>query len=148
MTFVGFIGPDEKIALDHPAAFRAFKRRLVGEEVELSLRKRRTKRSDKQNRAFHACITPWSKDEGYPMDDLKRDLLIEVFGSREVVSPITGAVVLVPAKPHTSQLTTQEFALLMERTVEIAAECGVQLELPDEYKTRKAQEAKRGRRAA
>jgi hypothetical protein len=126
MTFDGFVEPDERIALDHPAAFRAFKRLLVGEEVELSIRKRRTKRSDKQNRAFHACITPWSRDEGYPMDDLKRDLLIEVFGSREAVSPITGAVVLV----------------------EIAAECGVQLELPEEYKTRRRDEAKRRTRAA
>jgi hypothetical protein len=148
MTFDGFVEPDERIALDHPAAFRAFKRLLVGEEVELSIRKRRTKRSDKQNRAFHAGITPWSRDEGYPMDDLKRDLLIEVFGSREAVSPITGAVVLVPAKPHTSQLSTQEFALLMERTVEIAEECGVLLELPEEYKTRRRDEAKRRTRAA
>jgi hypothetical protein len=146
-TFHGFVDQDGKLTLDHPKAFKAYYQRFAGDEIEIDLRKRRTKRSDRQNRAFHACITPWSRDEGYPMEDLKRDLLIEVFGSREVTSPITGAVVLVPKEPHTSTLSTAQFAELMERTVEIAAGCGIVLELPDEYKARKQAESKRKRAA-
>jgi hypothetical protein len=148
MHFSGFVESNGRLTLDHKAAFRAFVRRLAGEEVSVTIHKRREKRSDRQNRALHAMLTPWSHGEGYPMDELKRDLLIAVFGSAEVTSPITGEVVLVPVKPHTSKLTIAEFAELMERSVEIAAGCGVQLELPNEYRTRKKAEAKQKRRAA
>lgn len=147
-TFVGFVEDDGRLTLDHKAAFLAFVKRFRGEEVELELRKRRTKRSDRQNKALHAMLTPWSHGEGYPMDELKRDLLIAVFGSQEVTSPITGEVVMVPTKPHTSQLTTAECAEFVGRVVEIAAGCGVILELPDEFKARKAKEAKQRRKAA
>lgn len=147
-AFVGFVDDAGTFTLDHRGAFVAYAKRFKGNEVELELRLRKAKRSDKQNRAYHACIEPWARDEGYPIEDLKRDLLIEVFGSREVTSPVTGAVTLVPVKPHTSRLTVAEFAELMERTVEIAAGCGVILELPSEYTERQAKAAKAARKAA
>jgi hypothetical protein len=146
-TFPGFVDDAGKLTLDHRAAFDAYAKRFKGEEVEIEIRKRRTKRSDKQNRAFHACITPWALGEGHSIEDLKKDILREVFGEREVINAITGEVRMELAEPHTSTLDTVRFAHLMERTVEIAAGCGVILELPDEFKARKQQEAKQ-RRAA
>jgi hypothetical protein len=58
-------------------------------------------------------------------------------------SPLTGAVVVVPVEPHTSTLNTAQFAELMESAVQVAAETGYVLELPDEWKARKAKEARR-----
>lgn len=141
-AFLGFVDDAGKFALDHRAAFLAYAKRFAGYEVEVSIRRRKTQRSDRQNKALHSMLTPWSHGEGYPIEELKRDLLIAVFGSREVTSPITGEVILVPVKPHTSQLSTAEFAELMDRSVEIAAGCGVVLELPSEYTARKVKEAK------
>lgn len=82
-----------------------------------------------QNDGFHAMITPWAKEGGHVVDELKRDLLGEVFGWDG--SPLN--VARVPKKPHTSHLTIEEFSELMNRTVEIAADCGYVLTLPSEY---------------
>lgn len=143
----GFVTAEGKLELDHKAQFKAFIQRFRGEEVEIEVRKRRTKRSDKQNRAYHAMLTPWALSEGHYIEDLKDDCLGEVFGFREVVNVVTGEVRKVLAEPHTSTLDTVRFAHLMERTAEIAARCGFIVELPDEYKSRKAKEARRKKAA-
>ena len=141
-AFVGFVDEHGKLTLDSPQAFKAFYSRMKGEEVEVEIRKRRTKRSDVQNRAFHACITPWAHEEGHNIEDLKRDILAAVFGELEVVNAITGEVKKVLAEPHTSKLDTVKFSILMERTVELAAGCGVILQLPDEYLAEKRKKAR------
>jgi hypothetical protein len=139
-TFYGFVNESGVLTLDFPAQFKAYVKHLKGEEVEVEVRKRRSKRSLKQNASYHALLAVWALSEGHNIEDLKDDCLREVFGLREVVSPITGEVRHVLAEPHTSTLTTEQFARLMDRTVELAAECGVILELPDEFNARKQQE--------
>lgn len=101
-----------------------------GTAVVIELYERPVRRTSAQNDFFHAAIMPWAREEGHRIDDLKRDLLGIVFGWED--SPLREA--RVPKKPHTSQLTKEEFSELIERTVEIAAECGVVLQLPDEYR--------------
>lgn len=141
-AFMGFVSEEGKLTLDSPAAFKAFYKRFAGYEVEVEIRKKRTKRSDAQNRAFHACITPWAAEEGHNIEDLKQDILREVFGELETVNAITGEVKKVLAEPHTSKLDTVKFSVLMERTVELAAGCGVILLLPDEYLAERKKKAK------
>jgi hypothetical protein len=136
----GFVDQAGKLTIGRLAAFKAYIRRFAGEEVDVDVRKRGDKRSDRQNKALHGMLTPWSHDEGYPIDELKRDLLIAVFGSKEATSPVTGEIVLVPVKPHTSKLTVRDFVEFVDRAVEIAAGCGVMLELPHEYLERKERE--------
>lgn len=92
-------------------------------------------RSSAQNRALHKMLEPWCR-EGHDIEDLKDDLLRHVFGLREKVDAVTGEVTVVLAEPHTSKLTKSQFSELMKRAVEIAAECHVRLELPDEYRER------------
>jgi len=92
-------------------------------------------RSAAQNRALHKMLEPWCK-EGHDIEDLKDDLLRAVFGLREKVDAITGEVTHALAEPHTSKLSKAQFSELMQRAVQIAAECGVWLELPDEYRER------------
>ena len=145
--FVGFVNAEGRLQLDFPAQFKAFAKKFTGEEVELEIRKRKAKRSQKQNAGFHAMVTPWARDEGHQIDELKRDLLVEIFGTVEHTNPITGVVSLVPAKKHTSGLSVQEFCLLIEETMRIAAECGYILVSPEEYKLAKEAAAKQ-RKAA
>ena len=135
-VFVGFVDDTGRFRPDYPQQFQAWLQWLKGEEVELELRKRRSKRSERQNRGFHAMITPWALGEGHQVDDLKRELLEAVFGTHDVTSLVTGEVLQVLNKPHTSQLTTAEMSELIERTLEIAAGCGVLLEAPSEYRER------------
>ena len=99
-------------------------------------------KSRRQEKGFHAMIAPWAKGEGYRVDDLKRDLLLEIFGEREHVNHITGVVSMVLREPHTSTLTRQQYSELIERTLEIAADCSYILEAPDEYRERRQREAK------
>jgi hypothetical protein len=101
-----------------------------GTAVVVELYERPVRRTSAQNDAFHALIRPWAREEGHDVDELKRDLLGTVFGWVE--SPLGAS--RVPLQPHTSRLTTAQFSELMERTVQLAAECGVVLQLPDEYR--------------
>lgn len=140
-VFIGLVTEDgEKLILDFPKMFKAYYRRFAGHEVELEIRKRRLKQTDRQRKGFHAMITPWANDAGHQIDDLKFDLMGEVFGWSEKPSPLTGRQ--TPIKQHTSELTRDEYSTLIERTLEIAASCGYVLEAPNEYKERKKKEAK------
>ena len=104
--------------------------RVDGADVIIELYDRPVRRTAAQNDAYHAMLRPWAREEGHDIDELKRDLLGTVFGWVE--SPLGES--RVPLEPRTSSLTTEQFSELIERTVEIAAECGVVLQLPDEYR--------------
>lgn len=104
-----------------------------GTDIVIEMFQRPQRRSMAQNDAFHAMVRPWAKEEGWDIDELKRDLLGTVFGWDG--SPLGEN--RVPKEPHTSSLSKEDFAELMERTVEIAARQGVILQLPDEYNASK-----------
>jgi hypothetical protein len=131
-VFDGFVTDEGKLRLDFTTAFKAFAARLKGEEVVLTLQKKSEVKTREQEAGFHAMISPWARDEGHQIEDLKRYLLGEIFGYLEDVSPLTGERVL--RKPSTSKLTKPEYSELIERTMEIAASCGYVLVAPDEYR--------------
>lgn len=135
----------------HVGQFRAYMRRFeAGSLVVGQFYEPRQKRSDRQNRAFHACITPWAKERGWAVDTLKQFLLGKAFGWLEFVDPQSGEVMQVLAEPHTSKLSVSQFVLLIDRTLELAAEDGVLLVIGDEYtKAKRAAErqAQKGRAA-
>lgn len=147
--FTGLVDDNGVVHLEHPAQQRAYcKRKLAGKCVDVMIAEQGLLKSRLQECGFHAMISPWAKDEGHNIDDLKDDLLREIFGTREHTNPITGEVSLVLREPHTSKLSRAKYSELIERTLEIAGECGVILEAPNEYRQRKEKEAKRARRAA
>ena len=126
-----FIGPVSGGVLD-PFTRRqvaAFLAKLPDGDIVIDLAEKSQRRSGAQNDGFHAMIVPWAHSEGHDVDDLKRDLLGTVFGWRD--SPLGEQ--RIPLKPHTSDLTVEEFSELVERTAIIAAGLGVQLVLPSEY---------------
>lgn len=143
-VFVGKVDKDGKVHLDFPTQQRAFcKRKFAGQCVDVVIASPGALKTRLQESGFHAMITPWAKEEGHRIDDLKRDLLREIFGEQEHTSPITGEVSMVLREPHTSKLNRAKYSELIERTLEIAAGCGHMLEAPNEYRERKAKEAKR-----
>ena len=104
-----------------------------GTDIVVELMEVPKRRTSAQNDFFHAAITPWAKEEGHNVDELKRDILGTVFGWED--SPL--GYTKVPRKPRTSMLTTEEFSELIDRTVMIAAECGFLIQLPQEYNAAK-----------
>lgn len=107
-----------------------------GEELELTLGPVDARHTRQQEKGFHAMIAPWAKEEGHAIEDLKRDLLAEIFGLREHTDVLTGDVVLVLREPHTSKLSKKKYNELIERTLEIGARCGYVLIAPSEWRER------------
>ncbi len=143
------VDADGKIHLEFPKQARAYcKRKLADQCIDVILAPQGLMKSRLQESGFHAMITPWAKESGQRIDDLKRDLLAEIFGLQEYVSPINGVVAMVLREPHTSKLSRAKYSELIERTLEIAGECGFRLEAPNEYRERKAKDAAKRRKAA
>lgn len=143
--FVGTVDADGCIHLDFPQQQRAFcKAKLAGQCIDVIVAPAGLMKTRLQESGFHAMISPWAKSEGHRIDDLKRDLLRHIFGEQEHVNPITGEVSMVLREPHTSTLSRAKYSELIERTLEIAGECGVILEAPNEYRRRKEQERRKG----
>jgi hypothetical protein len=122
--------------------------RFPDTSVEVEIREFQEKRSDRQNRAFHAMVSPWAKERGWRIEALKQFLLKQVFGVLEFTDPRTGEVHEVLAEPHTSKLKVSKFAELIEATLELAAEDGLFLMAPDEYRRAKQAAARKAAKAA
>lgn len=147
--FAGYVDDEGKVHLDFPAQQRAYcRRKLARECVDVIIAPQGEMKTRLQEMGFHAMLAPWVQDGGYRIEDLKRDLLREIFGEQEHVNPITGEVTMVLRELHTSTLNRAKYSELIERTLEIAAECGVILEAPNEYKRRKEQEARKAAKRA
>jgi hypothetical protein len=147
-VFTGHVDAMGRIHLDFRAQQIAFcKARLAGQCVEVEVRPQATKRSDRQNRALWALLQSWAKERGWQPDELKDVMLGIAFGHIEKTAPVTGEVRLVLAKPHSSHLSVFEFCHLIEEVLRVAAEDGVVLMAPDEYRKAKEAAEKKGRAA-
>lgn len=145
-VFLGTVDDEGRVRLDFPQQQRAYcRKKLAGQCVDIIIAPQGELKTRLQESGFHAMVTPWAREEGHRIDDLKRDLLREIFGEREHVNPITGAVEMVLREPHTSKLSRVKYNELIERTLDIAAGCGFVLEAPHEYRERKQREAKKAR---
>lgn len=149
-VFRGTVDDEGRIRLEFPSQQRAYcKRKLAGQCVDVLVAPQGLLKSRLQESGFHAMITPWAASEGHRIDDLKRDLLREVFGEQERVHALTGEVSMVPRETHTAKLSRVQYSELIERTLQIAAEvCGVILEAPNEYRERKTKGARRAAKAS
>jgi len=142
-VFFGTVQPDGRIKPEYGAPQRALLLRRFGAGacIEYEVREQRTKRTARQNRAFHALIAAWAQQRGWSPDHLKEAVKGLVFGHVEVVMPLTGEIRQEPARPHTSRLNVTDFCFLIDETLRLAAEDNVWLEAPDEYRRAKGQAA-------
>jgi hypothetical protein len=138
-----------RIVPDYPAQYAALMRRRfpAGTCIEFEVREQATKRSDRQNRALWALLSPWAKERGWQVDELKDVMLGIAFGKVEQEQPITGAIVQVNAKPRSSKLTVTEFVHLVEEVLRVAAEDDYWLDSPSEYHAAKKERDKAAKAA-
>lgn len=134
-----------RLTFAHPAQARAYLRgKFAGQTIVGQFYEHRQKRSGRQNRGFHVMVKPWALERGWPVEALKQFLLGKVFGWLELVDEGSGEVIKVLAEPHTSKLTVGQFCELMDRTLELAAEDGVILVAPDEFRRARERQARKG----
>lgn len=135
--FVGTVGPDGKLRLEHRAEFDDYIHTFEDQRVVLTVRKFREQRSAAQNRWLWGKALPLIAEycgyDEHETEDLHYDLLGVRFGTVEVEPRFPGAPHrVVPAKTS-SQLTTAEFSEYMDWLVRFAAQkWGVMIPLPDE----------------
>lgn len=140
-----------RVSFAHPAVARAYLRgKFAGKACVALFREVRQKRSDRQNRGFHAMVWPWLMAKpGWTIGRLKMFALGEVFGWIDLTHPLTGQVFTIPAETSTADLSVGQFCELIEGVLVMAAEQdGVVLVAPDEYRRAKEAEAKRLAREA
>lgn len=142
------VSPDGRPSFVHRGQARAYLKRFAGQLISAQFYPVQAKRTSRQNRGFHAMVTPWARERGWAIEALKQFLLGRIFGWLEFTDPTTGEVLKVLAEPHTSALTVSQFCELVDRTLELAAEDGVLLTAPDEYRRALAQAQKQAARAA
>lgn len=143
-VFVGTVGEEGEIHLDFPSRQRAYcKRKMAGQCVDVIITPQGALKTRLQENGFHAMISPWAKEAGIEVDDLKFFLLHRIFGEREIVNPITGEVTMTMRERHTSTLPRPKYSELIERTLDIAAGCGYILEAPHEWRERKERERRK-----
>ena len=121
-----------KLKLDNPSYFVVDYQQYRDKEVYITVAEVKRERSSNQNRYFHAVIAvPMAEKAGISVDEMKRDLLIEAFGSIEVTRE--KRTTTVPAQEHTSELDTSQFEHLCSTARRIASEFyNMYIKLPNE----------------
>lgn len=136
-AFFGHVTTNGKLILDDRSGFVAHTWTFAGQAVELSIRKKRSKRSLDQNAWLWGVALPLIADHcGYDQhehDMLHYELLAKRFGTVEVTSHLPGAQPFTMPAQTTSKMNTKEFSEYMEWLVRFAAtELGVEIPLPNE----------------
>lgn len=118
-----------KISLDRRDAFQSLISRLNGQDIEITLRKRRRKRSLNQNAYFHGVVVPMLAEvAGYEDEEMKSALKGEFL---RVESPHEG---WLPRIRGTHELTTVEFNEFIEQCRRLGAKMyGIYIPDPGEY---------------
>ena len=149
--FLGYAAVGGEWKPDFPSQVAAWCRGLAGDtgaEIVITITRSEDTKSRRQEKGFHAMVSPWARAKGWDLDTLKQWLLARVFGTHLFTDPTTGEVFQILAEPHTSKLTKRQYSELIERSIDIAAEDGVILIAPDEWRRMKEQERKQAARKA
>lgn len=142
---IGLVQFDERIKAlrfipDYEKEYNAHLAELDGYEVEQVVRKRRSKRSDRQNRWLWSFLRPFAEHLGYQPEELLMIGLVAVFGTHDVMG------YTVPKEPHSSKLNTDQFSDLCEWFVQKAAEVDFLVLYPEEFKRQKKEQQKRAQK--
>jgi hypothetical protein len=125
-VFVGVVTDAGRLVLDAPKVFKAYVARFIGEEVEVEVRKRRSKRSTEQNAYYWSVIIPPLAEHcGYSHDEMHEALKAKFLGQEDMSRGLLRI-------GSTTKLSTTEFADYVERiTVWAAGELGVVISAPE-----------------
>lgn len=136
-AFFGHVTTSGKLILDDRSGFVAHTRTFQGQAVEVSIRKKRSKRSLDQNAWLWGVALPLIAEHcGYDQhehDMLHYELLAKRFGVVEVASHLPDTQPFTMPVQTTSKMNTREFCDYMEWLVRFAAmDLGVEIPLPNE----------------
>lgn len=110
-----------------------------GEDLQLHVEEVGRKRTQAQNRFFHGPILKAFMTTGLYQQEAK-DMLCLMFIPREV-RQLDGSIVKVPG--HTSDLKVDEFNLLIDQCMQLAAENDIYIMDGDEWRASRAREARK-----
>lgn len=131
-TFLGYVDKDGKLTLDYAAQFRAYAKHLAGEEVELVLRKRRSRRSLKANAYYWGVVLPAiaQRLEGWTTEDVHEAMKAKFLATEDLELGLWKI-------GSSRKLTTQEFATYLDSILLWAAEkLGLVIEQPEEPRSK------------
>lgn len=125
--FYGRVLPGGLLVLDQAKDYAATVRSLRGKHVELTIRKRRTKRSSQANRYYFGVVVKLLAEHcGYDVQEMHEALAFRFLRIEDC--PITGA----PRRKRTPETDTGEFAEYVDHCIRLAAELGVVIPQPSE----------------
>jgi hypothetical protein len=145
-AFPGDCLENGRIDFDLPAQVTAYCRaKFAGQRVEVVIRPRKDKRSQRANDAFHAGLFEWAAARELTGDKArefvehaKDDLLALCWGYIVRQNIFTGEITKSLVEPHTSGLSVEKFSELFDVAVMEAAKDGHVWRLPEEFKRQKA----------
>ncbi len=116
---------NDVIVLDNKDRFRAHRKTLEGERIDLILRKRTSQRSDNQNRYYHGVIIKLlSESTGYTADEMHENLKRMFLSTKDEHGLIRIG--------STATLKTLEFKDYLDKIIRWAAiDLGVPIPEPD-----------------
>lgn len=113
--FVGCV-QDGVLRLDYKRQWDAFLKRFEGDEVEISIRKKHSQRSDAQNAYWWAVVVPLLSEHcGYSREEMHAALKAKFLGHED----LTRGLMRIGS---TTKLSPQEFGDLIDQVVVWAAE--------------------------
>lgn len=123
----GHVSPEGKLELDAPVVFKLAIRELAGKPVEITVKQKRNKRSDRANRFYFGVVVKLMAEHcGYEVDEMHEALAFRFLRIED--DPLTGS----PRRKRTPATDTKEFAEYVEACMRFGAEFGVYIPEPGE----------------
>jgi hypothetical protein len=123
------VSDDAKLEMEQPSDVKRVLRGLIGEVVEVIIRKRRSKRSDRANRYYFGVVIKLMAEHcGYEPDEMHEALAFRFLRVED--DPITGS----PRRKRTPKTNTAEFSDYVDQCIRFAAELGVYVPQPHEVR--------------
>lgn len=135
-AFSGHVSEAGRLTLEYPAQFKAFVGRFKGRDVELEVRKRRSQRSDAQNKFWWSVVVALLAEHcGYTDEEMHHALKVKFLGTEDLTRGLWRI-------GSTRKLSTTEFADLTERVMVWAAQdLGVVIPSPEREPRKRARKA-------
>lgn len=118
--FYGRVLPGGLLVLDAPKDYQRHVYAHRGKHVEITFRKRRTRRSSQANRYYFGVVVKMLAEHcGYDTQEMHEALAMRFLRIEDC--PVTGA----PRRKHTPDTDSSEFAEYVNHCIRLAAELGV-----------------------
>ena len=119
-VFYGRVLNGGLLVLERPKDYGRYVRSFAGKHVEIVLKRRRMKRTEKQSRYYFGVVVPLIAEHcGYEKDEMHELLAMKFL--RIENDPVTGS----PRRKSTPETDTKEFSDYVDACIRLAAGLGV-----------------------